>query len=128
VIELFQEGDFISHAGNKLPWKIECDAITIEGWTALARMIMEYQTEPFYKARGIPRGGVPLELALNKYASGNKEHKVLVCDDVYTTGASFREYCNSPDTMWAYKWVIFARKPIPVLDGVRALFTMPESQ
>ena len=23
------------------------------------------------------------------------------------------------------KWCIFARRPIPVLDGVRALFTMP---
>ena len=26
---LFEVGDFISHAGNKLAWKIECDAMLL---------------------------------------------------------------------------------------------------
>ena len=54
-------------------------------------MIMEYQKRPFYKAEGIPRGGLWLANALNKYASGDPADQVLICDDVYTTGASSLE-------------------------------------
>jgi orotate phosphoribosyltransferase len=50
----------------------------------------------------------------------------MVVDDVYTTGTSFREFCTTKQTMFAYKWCIFARKPIPKNDGVQALFAMPE--
>ena len=123
--KLFDKGDFISHAGIPLKWKIECDAISPEQWDALATMIMDYQKEPFREAVGIPRGGVPLGHALNKYASGNKEDPILVCDDVYTTGTSFREFCVTKDTIYAIKWVVFARKPININDGIQALFTMP---
>ena len=125
LIKLFQIGDFKSHAGLPLKWKIECDAIDQLEWKALATMIMDYQKEPFYKAIGIPRGGVPLQDALNKYASNNKEDPILVCDDVYTTGTSFREFCTTQDTIYAIKWVVFARKPINVSTGINALFTMP---
>ena len=78
-----------------------------------------------YKAIGIPRGGVPLQDALNKYASNNKADPKLDCDDVYTTGTSFREFCTTQDTIYAIKWVVFARKPINVSTGINALFTMP---
>ena len=82
---LFEVGDFISHAGNKLAWKIECDAMRPEWWDGVARMIMDYQTEPF------------------------------------------REFCTDKQTMFAYKWCIFARKPIigNKSHDVRSLFTMP---
>ena len=121
---LFQDGDFISHAGLPLAWKIECDAITADEWRCLAKMIMDYQTEPFSRAEGIPRGGLPLGEALNQYASGNPEDPVLIADDVYTTGTSFREYvaehyADQP----VIQWCVFARKPTK--DGVQALFTMP---
>jgi orotate phosphoribosyltransferase-like protein len=122
--KLFEVGDFISHAGLPLAWKIECDAIRPEWWNGLARMIMDYQTEPFSKVVGIPRGGLPLQSAMEKYVTPG-DHPWLVVDDVYTTGTSFREFCTDVKTMHAYKWVIFARKPIPEKDGVRALFTMP---
>ena len=123
-MKLFQDGDFISHAGLPLSWKIECDAISEEEWRCLAKMIMEYQTAPFSKAEGIPRGGVPLGNALNEYASGNPEDPVLVADDVYTTGTSFQEYCDVKYTgKNVYKWCVFARRP--TRNGVRALFTMP---
>ena len=123
--KLFTVGDFISHAGLPLKWKIECDAISPEQWSALATMIMDYQTEPFSKVVGIPRGGLPLQHALEQYIT-NGDYPWLVVDDVYTTGTSFREFCTTKDTMWAYKWVVFARKPIDPNSGVRALFTMPE--
>ena len=125
MIDLFQKVDFTSHAGIPMSWKLECDGINEAEWSALAKMIMEYQTEPFSKVVGIPRGGLPLQYALEPYVTqGN--HPWLVVDDVYTTGTSFREFCTTKETMFADKWCIFARKPIPEIDRVQALFTMPE--
>ena len=123
--KLFTVGDFISHAGLPLKWKIECDAISPEQWSALATMIMEYQTEPFSKVVGIPRGGLALQYALEPYVTEG-DHPWLVVDDVYTTGTSFREFCTNKHTMFAYKWCVFARKPIPSMEDINALFTMPE--
>ena len=124
--DLFEVGDFTSHAGLPLAWKIECDAIRPEWWDGLARMIMDYQTEPFSKVVGIPRGGMALAHAMEKYVTPG-DHPWMVVDDVYTTGTSFREFCTTKDTMFAYKWCIFARKPIVGNEShdVRALFTMP---
>ena len=87
-------------------------------------MIIDYQKSPFSRAEGIPRGGVALGDALNQYASGNPNDPVLIADDVYTTGTSFKEYCaeHYPD-QFVYKWCVFARKPTG--NGVNALFTMP---
>ena len=123
--KLFSVGDFISHAGLPLKWKIECDAISPEQWSALATMIMDYQTEPFSKVVGIPRGGLALQYALEPYVTEG-DHPWLVVDDVYTTGTSFREFCTNKYTMFAYKWCVFARKPIPSMENINALFTMPE--
>lgn len=123
--KLFSVGDFISHAGLPLKWKIECDAISPEQWSALATMIMDYQKEPFSKVVGIPRGGLALQYALEPYVTEG-EHPWLVVDDVYTTGTSFRQFCTNKHTMFAYKWCIFARKPIPSMENINALFTMPE--
>ena len=129
--DLFEVGDFVSHAGKELPWKIECDAIRPEWWDALARMVMDYQERPFYKAVGIPRGGVPFAQAMNKYASGDPNDQIMICDDVFTTGTSFKEFIkeNYPDwTMGqGYRWVVFARQPCyEHPHHVRALFTMPK--
>jgi hypothetical protein len=129
--DLFEVGDFVSHAGKELPWKIECDAIRPEWWDALARMVMDYQERPFYKAVGIPRGGVPFAQAMNKYASGDPNDQIMICDDVFTTGTSFKEFIreNFPDwTMGqGYRWVVFARQPCyEHPHHVRALFTMPK--
>ena len=126
--DLFEVGDFTSHAGLPLAWKIECDAIRPEWWDGLARMIMDYQTEPFSKVVGIPRGGMALAHAMEKYVTPG-DHPWMVVDDVYTTGTSFREFCTDNQTMFAYKWCAFARKPIEGDEphDVRALFTMPQS-
>jgi len=124
MTELFQLGDFTSHAGLPLKWKIECDAINEYEWQCLAQMIMMYQHEPFSKVLGIPRGGLPLQKAMEKYVTKG-DYPWMVVDDVYTTGTSFKNFCTTKDTMWAFKWCIFARKPIPLDDSVNALFTMP---
>ena len=86
---------------------------------------MDYQIKPFSKAEGIPRGGVALGDALNKYATGDPDHPVLIADDVVTTGTSFNDYKKTlyPDE-FVYKWCIFAR--LTPTNGVNALFTMPK--
>ena len=91
-MKLFQDGDFKSHAGLPLKWKLECDAITDEEWRCIAKMVMDYQVQPFYKAVGIPRGGLKFAEAMNEYASGNPEDQTMICDDVFTTGTSFKDF------------------------------------
>ena len=124
---LFTSGDFISHAGLPLKWKIECDAIRPEEWETLAQMIMEYETMPFREVSGIPTGGMALASALDKYKSHNADDFVLVVDDVWTTGMSMKDHIkeNYPSYLKAQvkKWVVFARRPPD--DGTKALFTMP---
>ena len=129
-LKLFQDGDFTSHAGLPLKWKLECDAISDEEWHCIAKMIMDYQGQPFCKAYGIPRGGLKLAEALNVYASGDKKDQALVCDDVFTTGTSMMDFMKeqfpNATMAWGYRWVVFARKPSNVHPfHVRALFTMP---
>ena len=124
---LFTSGDFISHAGLPLKWKIECDAIRPEEWETLAQMIMEYETMPFREVSGIPTGGMALASALDKYKSPDADDFVLVVDDVWTTGMSMKDHIkeNYPSYLKAQvkKWVVFARRPTD--DGTKALFTMP---
>ena len=125
LMDLFQECDFISHAGLHLKWKIEMDALSDAEWEACATIIMEYQKRPFYEAVGIPRGGVPLGNALDKYSTGNIDHPLLIADDVYTTGTSFKEFKEEyyPNEA-TLQWCIFAREP--TIGRVKALFTMPD--
>ena len=116
-MDLFQKCNFISHAGLQLNWKIEMDALSDTEWDTCATMIMEYQKRPFYKAEGIPRGGVKLADALNKYASGDPIDQVLICDDVYTTGTSMREVYQEG----AIGIVVFARNEITD-DWIKAIW------
>jgi hypothetical protein len=118
-MNLFQLGNFISHAGNELEWKIECDALTDEDWDCLAKMIAEKTS--FHSVYGIPRGGVKLANALEKYCN-HKSHIRLVVDDVWTTGKSMREVMKPGDL----GFVVFARQKIPYDPELytRALFTM----
>lgn len=130
MTDLFQKIDFISHSGLPLKWKIECDGLSKDEWTAIAAMIMDYQKMPFYKAVGIPRGGLPLAEALNEYASGNEKDPILLCDDVFTTGNSILTFIKENFPLWTagvgYRWVVFARKKSNIHPfHTRALFTMP---
>ena len=118
-MNLFQLGNFISHAGNELEWKIEADALTDEDWDCLAKMISERCV--FGSVYGIPRGGTKLANALEKYCDPESKTR-LVVDDVYTTGKSMREVMQPNDI----GFVVFARERIVINADfwVRALFTM----
>ena len=122
-MNLFQDGDFISHAGLPLKWKIECDAIKEEEWETLAKIIREYEPRNWRFAIGIPRGEVSLGVALDKYSTKDPNDPVLIADDVYTTGKSFRDYSDNFPNEEVLQWCVFARKPTE--NNVKALFTMP---
>lgn len=86
---LFALGEFLLHSGEKSAWKIECDALTRKDWNTLAYMVYE-RFGPFDHAIGVPTGGFPFAESLNRmFATYNGEHKVLIVDDVLTTGNSF---------------------------------------
>ena len=128
--DLFQQSNFKSHAGLDLTWKIECDAISDAEWECFARMISEIETRQFSKVVGIPRGGVKLQNALSNYVSGNADDPILIVDDVWTTGTSFREFTEIQTIKddieqkdW-FGWCIFARTMTD--SKVSALFQMPE--
>ena len=126
-MSLFQLGKFMSHAGNELEWKIECDALTDDDWECLAKMIADRVM--FHEVVGIPRGGSKLAAALQKYCETKKsefdgilkiDYYRLVVDDVWTTGTSMKEFMKPGD----FGYVVFARNRIPPDMSVRALFTM----
>jgi hypothetical protein len=118
-MNLFQEGEFVSHAGNLLNWKIECDALTDADWDCLARII--HERTRFGSDYGIPRGGIKLAKALEKYITPGVPLR-LVVDDVYTTGKSMKEVMTGDDL----GFVVFARNQIPFHPKhyIRAIFTM----
>jgi hypothetical protein len=118
-MNLFQYGDFVSHAGKELKWKIECDALTDNDWDCLAQIVAD--RTKFGSVYGIPRGGVKFANALEKYISPGYNLR-LVVDDVYTTGKSMNEVMQPGDL----GFVVFARNRI-IFDAdkyIRAIFTM----
>ena len=125
---LFKSGDFKSHSGLDLSWKIECDALSDSEWFTIKKMIMEH-TPPFRKAVGVPEGGIKLGSLLNEHATGNEEDPVCIVDDVLTTGESMEYFLSQYQRnrrlmpFMAIGWVVFARGPCP--HWVRALFQMP---
>ena len=122
---LFVEEDFKSHAGLDLHWKIEMDALDEAEWKCIARMIMEYQKEPFQAAIGIPRGGLKLSGYLNKYSTQNPKDPYLVIDDVLTTGGSMEEFKEEHfKNKKVVGWVVFSRKN--PASWIKTLFQMPK--
>ena len=138
-MNLFVKEDFISHAGNPLSWKIEGDALTDDDWACIAHMIVEQETRPFSKVVGIPNGGKKLEQARQPYINEDMyrnsigvwtSHRLLIVDDVWTTGTSFKEFKEIElvkqdiNMLGWIGWVAFARNPIPDGSIVNALLRM----
>ena len=132
--DLFQTVDFTGHSGDKLKWKIECDALSTAEWDTLAAMIYEYEPRNFGEVVGIPRGGLPLARALEGYATGNDDDPILIVDDVLTTGGSMNtfqmDYFRNRNPSRGYVgWVAFSRIPLEHANGwISALFMMPHTR
>ena len=125
---LFKSGDFKSHSGLDLSWKIEMDVLSDPEWFTIKKMIMEH-APPFREAVGIPEGGVKLGNLLNEHATGDEKDPVCIVDDVLTTGESMEYFLSQYQRnrrlmpFMAIGWVVFARGPCP--HWVSALFQMP---
>ena len=125
---LFKSGDFKSHSGLDLSWKIEMDVLSDSEWFTIKKMIMEY-SPPFKEVVGIPEGGVKLGNLLNEHATGDEKDPVCIVDDVLTTGESMEYFLSQYQRnrrlmpFMAIGWVVFARGPCP--HWVSALFQMP---
>lgn len=81
---LFNSDEFVSNAGVKLSWKIECDGLDDADLQTLAQVISD--KIEFCSVYGIPRGGIQIADALRRYCSQHGPH--LIVDDVLTTGGS----------------------------------------
>ncbi len=108
-MNLFQLGKFISHSGDELDWKIECDGLSIDDWKCLA-FIASQKLPPFRDVVGIPRGGLVFARQLAEYAKPS--HSLTIyADDVYTTASSLlKSVGNRMDVIGC---VAFARNPTP---------------
>jgi hypothetical protein len=110
---MFKWGDFVSHSGETLHWKIECDDLTDEDIECIAKIIGTGVL--FKKVYGIPRGGDRLAAALQKYCNPDEDATLLV-DDVLTTGASMiqtREKLLEKNEGSVFGVVIFSRGTPP---------------
>jgi len=87
---LFQRGNFRSHSGLPLDWKIECDALTDEDWDCLA-MLAARILPSFCEVEGVPTGGQRFAKALSYHARSWGKLQLLIADDVCTTGASLEK-------------------------------------
>lgn len=108
-MNLFRQGNFTLSGGSKSKWKIDCDALTEEDWNTLAAMAVEI-LPPFNAVIGIMRGGVPFANALKEHCK--PEGRVLIADDVLTSGASMEKMRAGFDNPIGI--VVFARhSPLP---------------
>ncbi|MBR0574349.1 hypothetical protein QJU43_06275 [Pasteurella atlantica] len=85
---LFIQQRFQMHSGGFSDFKIECDALRETDLDTLAFLISRKFS--FGGVYGIPRGGVALQKALEKYITPENKTFLLV-DDVFTTGGSMFE-------------------------------------
>lgn len=86
-----QIGKFTLHSGKESDFKIDCDELT-SGEVEAAAYLLSKKLHPFKKVEGIPRGGLRLAEAMERYVDPEAK-RLLVVDDVWTTGNSFREHC-----------------------------------
>ena len=118
--DLFIDGEFTAHSGDALPFKIDCDALTDGDIATLAAEIA--RRVQFASVMGIPRGGLRLAAALERYRDLSQSTKrVLIVDDVLTTGRSMAEAREGLGSNIKGA-VIFARGPCS--DWITPLFTM----
>lgn len=114
---LFDPNYFIGSAGDVLQWKVECDALTEEDWTALAKIAGPHLK--FGSVEGVPYGGLPFAHAMRPYIT---EGPLLIVDDVLTTGASM---ITQRDGREAIGLVAFQRGPyIPL--WIRPIWRLSE--
>ena len=120
-MNLFQMGAFNLHSGDTSGWKIECDNLRESDWETLAWLLWKRLPE-FGKVVPIPKGGIELAKALEKYIV-SQSSCIIICDDVMTTGKSLddsRKSVHSAFDVPVMGAVAFARKVPP--PWIKAVF------
>ncbi len=115
-MSLFQEGWFKSSSGKELSWKIECDHLSDKDWQWAAHIIGT--NFYFNRVEGIPRGGLKLANLLQAYTKSGG--KLLIVDDVFTTGTSMEKQRNGREDVIGV--VLFARNQTP--DWIEAIWNI----
>lgn len=115
---LFVNQVFTGHAGGRLNWKVECDALAKSDWAALAAIIGPKLD--FGEVEGVPRGGLAFAEALEPYSMPGSH--ILIVDDVLTTGKSMEDQRRGREPVRGL--VLFARGPLP--RWVRAVWSLGE--
>lgn len=114
-MSLFERGEFLSHSGARLPYKIDCGALTSEDIECIAEIIAS--KVDFGVVEGISTGGDRLAMELEQYTNWVAPFNVLIVDDVLTTGKSMEKRKAGqppqvhPDDVIGF--VIFARGTLP---------------
>ena len=121
---LFVPGEFRAHSGQQLPWKIDCDSMTNTEIELFADLILQMVSPSFTAVVGIPRGGLRLAAAVRKRMGpvGGLPARVLIVDDVLTTGESMENERRKIAGATVVGVVMFARGPCP--DWVYPVFSL----
>lgn len=106
-MNLFQQGNFKLHSGKSSKWKIDCDALQLEDWETLAQITSEI-IPSWGPVLGVPTGGEIFAKCLRKHSV--EGGRLLIADDVLTTGGSMEEIRVGRDAMGI---VVFARGKCP---------------
>lgn len=116
MTDLFIPGEYVGNSGKVLQGKVECDALTDTSWLWAAEYVA--RRLQFCKVIGVPTGGFkfaealePLTMEHSEHVTGKPSTRLLIVDDVMTTGGSMermREELNAP--IWAVSgYVLFVR-------------------
>ncbi len=121
-MNLINYGNFLSHSGLRLPYKIDCDALSDRDIESLGHIIAG-KIPAYDKVVGIPQGGLRIANALQNYINPHTS-RTLIVDDVLTTGKSMEEMRLKllGDGFPIDGVVIFARTTPP--PWIRAVFTV----
>lgn len=108
---LFKFGEFVSHSGLRLEWKLDCETgLRSQDWDDIAKIITSKIR--FSEVIGIPKGGLAMAEALQPYCEPN--FPLLIVDDVLTTGKSMIEARSKMKIEGSVVGVVlFARGPCP---------------
>ena len=121
MANLFQQGDFTLHSGERSGFKIECDALWLDDYAGLARLVSE--RFKFSEVYGVPRGGRLFAEALQGYCELDPDFPILIVDDVLTTGTSMEALRREmPISTPVIGVVVFARRECP--DWIHPIFRM----
>jgi len=89
---MFKNGEFTSHAGKKLSWKIECDSLDRNDITTICELIAsKFAFKEAYCPVTNSHFVNDMTRFLNHYHATKNCSQILIVDDVLTTGKSMEE-------------------------------------